>query len=136
MLTMSILLDLGSSAPGVGVSTGLPWSVEVRPDLSFLFYLTLSHGSLSLSSKAISGSQDDAHRGKTSKSGHTDHPRQVVKAGAQSVQHTGSRGGLGASGRMALFNLPLPRMQSGVDTHGPATSGFPCPLVPREWVFT
>lgn len=52
---MSILLDLGSHVPGVGVSTGLPWPVEVRPDLSLLLYLTLSHGSHSLSSKAISG---------------------------------------------------------------------------------
>lgn len=80
--------------------------------------------------------QDDAHRGKTSESRHTDHPRQAFKAGAQSVQHTRSRGGLGASERMALVNLPLPRRQSGVDTHGLATSGFLCPLIPREWVFT
>lgn len=78
------------------MSTGLPWSVDVRPDLSLLLYLTLSHGSRSLSLAKLF--QDDAHRGKTSESGHTDHPRQVVKAGAQSVQHTRSRGGLGASG--------------------------------------
>lgn len=72
------------------MSTGLPWSLGVRPDLALLFYLTLSRGSLFLSSKAISGSQDDASGRNASKSRDAYHSRRVVKAGARSVQHARS----------------------------------------------